>query len=179
MNKLETILALSDCLQLYRMNSGVDRMAKCLADPTFDPMEVHFTRDRVVSDGVEEMRTTFRGKSKDPSGKVRTDEREGLLLIPKHKVVVEEFYKTPQVHEQEFKNALANLKIGQRFTRDLRGVRKETVQMLGAPWPLGLTNTRLPSALERLENSPHFSVPVPQQPRRKSAAQRLGEESGQ
>ena len=70
MNNLETILALCDCLQV-RVNSGVDRMAKCLADPTFNPFEIHYTRERVVSDGFEEIETKSRGQSKDHLGKIR------------------------------------------------------------------------------------------------------------
>jgi hypothetical protein len=130
---------------------------------------------------VEEIRTTFRGKSKDHSGKVREDEREGLAFIPKHKVIVEAYYKSPQLQEQEFITAIANLKVGQRFVRDTKGVRKETVQMLGEPWPFGLSRKRTEEAIQRLRNSPYLSEPRMNPPRnttRKTAAERLGELKG-
>ena len=178
MNKLETILALCDCQHYYRMNSGLDRAAKCLADPSFNPNAVHYTRERIVSEGYEEVATKSRGQSKDHLGKVRKDERTGISFRPLQRAVVDEFYKTPQVQESEWKKYLANLLVGQRITRDFQGVRKETVQMLGEAWPLGLTQIRTEKAIKRLQSSPLLQeVPVnsPSSLTKKSAAERLGD----
>jgi hypothetical protein len=181
MNKLETLLALCDCQHFYHMNSGLDRAAKCLAEPTFDPNAVHYTRERIVSRGYEEIATTSKGQSKDHLGKVRKDERTGISFRPIQHAVVDEFYKTPQVQESEWKRNLATLLVGQRITRDLQGVRKETVTMLGEAWPLGLTNIRAEKAIKRLQQSPLLQdVPLasPSRNTRKTAAERLGGQSG-
>ncbi len=154
---LETLLGLANTHIFYRINSGVDRAAKLLSDPTWDSHEVHYTRDRIVSDGVEQVKTVSKGKSSSQNGNSRIDEREGVAFVAKQRVVIEEYYKTSQMHEQDWKTALVNLNVGQRIVHDMLGVRKETVEMAGPPWPLGLTKTRLPDALERLRNCLHFS----------------------
>ena len=178
MNKRESLLALCDCQHFYHANSGLDRTAKCLAEPTFDANAVHYTRERIVSDGFEKVETKSSGQSKDHLGKVRKDTRTGIAFRPLQRTVVDEFYKTPQVQESEWKKELANLKVGQRITRDVHWVRKETVQMLGAAWPLGLTALRIEKAIRRLQQSPLLSTvqaDAPSHSTKQTAAERLGD----
>ena len=133
-----------------------------------------------MSEGYEEIKTTSKGQSKDHLGKVRKDEHTGISFRPIQRAIVDKFYKTPQVQESEWKRNLATLLVGQRITRDLQGVRKETVKMLGAAWPLGLTNIRTEKAIKRLQQSrllQDVQVASPSRNTKKTAAERLGGQS--
>jgi hypothetical protein len=153
----EQFLGLADEHHWYFLASGVERAAADLANPTFNPMEVHYTRDRIVTDSYDEVKTVSKGTSRGPDGKTRTDERVGTAYRPRTRVVVEEYFKSPQLHEQEFRTWLAQLKTGERYVRDRDGVRKEKLTMLGEPCPLGLTPIRTTKAIERIRSSHHFS----------------------
>jgi hypothetical protein len=136
------------------MNSGVERMAKRLAYPTYNPHEVHYTRERTITDGYEQIETTSKGESRDHLGKTRKDERTGMSFRPIQRVIVDTYYKTPQLHEADYCRDLTTSLPGERLTGDLQGVRKEKVQMLGEPWPFGLSKKRTEEAIARLQNSP-------------------------
>jgi len=162
----ESLLSLCDVHYWYRMNSGIERAAKDLADPTFNPTEVHYTRERVVSDGMQRVVNEVRGRSTSErktriDKEVRTDTRESISYIPIQRTIVDEYFKTPQIHEQEFRTKLANLQVGGRAVRGLSGVRLEHAVPLGEPWPLGLTDIRTQKAIERIRSRPMF-VTVPQ-----------------
>ena len=152
----EQFLGLADEHHWYFLASGVERAAADLANPTFNPMEVHYTRDRVVTDSYDEVKTVSKGTSRGPDGKTRTDERVGITYRPRTRIVVEEYFKTPQLHEQEFRTWLAQLKTGERYVRDQNGVRKEKVTMLDEPWAMGLTPIRSKKAIERIRRIPSF-----------------------
>jgi hypothetical protein len=153
----ETILSLCVEHHWYRMNSGIERAGKDTAHPSFNPMEVHFTRERIVSNGFEQIKTTSTGKSSGPDGKIRKDEREGVSFLPKQHIVVEKSYKTPQLHEQEMCTEVSTLQVGWRLAKDLAGVRKEKVIPLPEPSPLGLTEIRTQKAIERIRSGKHFT----------------------
>ena len=162
------------------MNSGIDRAADDLASPTFDPLEVHYTRDRVVNEGQRQVTTKSKATSKGKDGKWNTTSHTGMTFLPIQHIVTDTYYKTPQVHKEEFKQKLATLQIGHRITRDMEGVRAEHVTMLEEPWPLGLTELRTSKAVSRLQQSPLLSevqVNYPSCQTPKSAAERLGEVS--
>lgn len=165
------IKGLCDERLYYRINAMIEVAAEDLANPTFNPMEVYYTRERLVPDGVEEIQTKSKGKSVDAlTKKERTDERTGTAFITKHRVVVEEFYKTPQLHLQEFVTKIANFVVGQRGVAGLDGVRIERVTPLGEPWPLNLTKLRTDKAIARIRDRqlyrppPVLTPPVPPPP---------------
>jgi len=130
-----------------------ERGAGDLANPTFNPLEVHYTRKRLVHDGMEEYHHTVTGKSKDKHEKtIRVDERDAVNFLPKYREEVEEYYKTPQLHKQEFMTDVANLRVGEYFVRDMQGVRKVQGKMLEAAWPFGLAEKRTLEALSRIRS---------------------------
>ena len=167
----ETILALTDVHVWHAMKAGVDRAAEDLANPTFDPKEVFYTRERKQVAGHREIETMSSGESMSfdvRSGKlddaVRRDERTGTHFLPEYETVVEEVYKTPQLHLQEFKTKIATLQVGECLVRDKDGVRLERVTILGEPWKLGLTAIRTRKAIEAIRSRPCYRVPASSTP---------------
>ncbi len=153
---LESLLSLTERHDWMHINAGIDRAAKDLADPTFNPYEVYYTRETLHHDGYDEIKNVSKGRRKGPDGNWIEDTREGITYLGKYRPKIEETYKTPQLHEQEFKTKLAQLKKGERFVKDYTGVRKEYVPMLEEPWPLGLTDIRTRKAIARIRSSHHF-----------------------
>jgi hypothetical protein len=177
---VEELLALCDVHYWYRMNAGVERAARDLANPTFDPLLPHFTRTRLQIGSYKEVLTHGRGISRDGlTGRiVRKDERSGIAFRPVFERVTDVYYKTPELHAQEFRTKLSNLKVGHRLVRDLEGVREEHVKLLPEPWALGLTGKRTQEAIERIRRRAVYqSVPQhsPEQGREPhaTAAERL------
>lgn len=178
--KRETILALTDVHIWHAMKAGVDRAAEDLAHPTFDPMEVHYTRERKQVAGHREIETTSSGESRSfdvISGKltnaVRHDERTGKSFLPDYETIVDAVYKSPALHLQEFKTKVATLQTGECFVRDKEGVRLERVTMLGEPWKLGqLTEIRTRKAIEEIRARACYRAP--ETLRVPSAAERFG-----
>lgn len=172
----ETLLALTDVHIWHAMKAGVDRAAEDLANPTFDPKEVFYTRERKQVAGHREIETTSSGESRSfdvVSGKlanaVRHDERTGKHFLPEYETVVEEVYKTPALHLQEFKSKVATLQVGECLVRDKDGVRLERVTMLGEAWKLGLTPIRTQKAITAIRarecyRTPESPLPPPPAP---------------
>src|SRR5205823_3929212 len=101
--KFEQILSLCDEHYWYRANASVERIAKDLADPTWDAKKVRSTRERQVFDSYEKVATssTSTGKSKQHGQKERKDEREstGFTFLSKFRTVIDETFDSPQLHE--------------------------------------------------------------------------------
>lgn len=136
--------------------------AKALANPTFHPLEVHFTRTRLVPDGSSPVETTSRSESFGPGGHLlRHDRRTATSFRTRYRSVTEPQYKSPQLHEQEYRTALATLNIGERFVRDLRGVHRERVKMLKTPKPVDRFQAETQTAIDRIRQQPIYLPPPP------------------
>jgi hypothetical protein len=180
----EQLMGLTDAHYFYRMNAGIDRAAKDLADPTWQERQVYATRDRQEHDGEDVVRTVTESEFVGDDGKKRKGKTVSERFVPRYRTVVEEVYVTPQLHEQRFRTELATNEVFQRHVRDLAGVRRERVEPLGEPWPLGLTAERTAEAITRIQSrrafqpprmawtppSPAQPVPVAPQPPRSAAA---------
>jgi hypothetical protein len=159
----EQLMGLTDARHYYRMNSGVDRAAKDLADPTWREREVYATRTHQERDGDDVVQTLTETVYIDEKGKKSKGVAVSERFVPRYRTVVEEIYLTPQLHEQRFRTELATNEVthntAQRHVRDRFGVRREKVQALGAPWPLGLSAKRIAEAIARCQARPEFQQP--------------------
>jgi hypothetical protein len=109
---------------------------------------------------------------------LRRDERLGVSFRPIFKKITDVYYKTPELHLQEFRTKLSTLVVGHRLVRDLDGVREEHVVLPREPWALGLTARRNREAIERIRRQPIYRSPswpqlVPQEGKTATAADRL------
>jgi hypothetical protein len=96
--------------------------ARVLANATFDPFAVHFTRPRPVRVGLESVRTAGHGESFGPDGVLlRTDVRAGQAVVPQFRPHEEPYYKPP------------TLQVGERIVRTRDRVWTERVSMLRPP----------------------------------------------
>jgi len=143
-----------------------DLGARALSNATFDPLAVHFTRPRVLPDGVERVATVSRGGTFDPGGHttVRRDLRTGTALHPRYRRLVEASYKTPQLQEQEFRTALATLRVGERLVRDRSGVRRERVIPVRPPWLRRISDASTRALIERIRRQPIYLTGPPSTP---------------
>ena len=161
--KFEQIMALTDDHVYYRANSGVERIAQDLAAPTFDPLAVHYTRDKLVHNGYEQVETHSKssGVQKQPLGgskRISTNESSGTSFLSKYKTVVEEYYKAPQVQAAEWQRAVATLQTFERIVRDQSGVRRERAQPCFEIWPLGMSEMITEEAIQRIRTRPHYQA---------------------
>jgi hypothetical protein len=117
--------------------------ARALSNATFDPLAVHFTRIRSLHDHLE---------------------RIGPTVQTRFRHVVEATYKTPQLHEQEYRTALATLRLGERLVRDRDGVVRERVRPVRPPWFRDVSDAATRAVIERLRRQPIYlpnSEPAP------------------
>jgi hypothetical protein len=159
---VEALLANTPWQGWYQCLAPADQElgARALGNATFDPRAVHFTRTRQVRAGVEPVSTQSRGESRDPHGRVtHRDTRTGTQLLARYREAAEPYYKTPALHEQEYRTALATLRVGERLVRDRRGVRRERVRMLRPPRPRARFAERTQAAIERVRQRPAY-LPV-------------------
>jgi hypothetical protein len=120
--------------------------ARALANATFSPLAVHYARPRVLPDGAT----------------LVTDRDRGLpVRHTRYRRITDHFYKTPQLHEQEYKTALASLRVGERLVRDRGGVRREQVRPVRAPWFRRVSDDSTRTLIERLRRQPIYQ-PQPQ-----------------
>ena len=160
----ESVLANTPSLAWYRSLSPADQElgATVLANTTFDAHEIHFTRTRQVRDGTERVATESRGEAHDPhGGPARHDSRSGTTFLTRYREETEEYYKSPQLHAQEYRTALATLRVGERFVRDRRGVRRERVRPLRQPRPRAEFAERTRAAIEEIRRQPIYLPPPP------------------
>jgi hypothetical protein len=183
----EVILANTPWQAWYQVLSPADQElgARALANATFDPLAVHYTRPRTLADGAERIATESRGESVDPKSgtTVRRDRRTGFSVRTRHWHLVEAIYKTPQLQEQEFRTALATLRVGERLVRDRTGVRRERVRPTRPPWFRGVSDEATRACISRLRRQPIYlpadpptaALPVARPP---DAAARLRDRAG-
>jgi hypothetical protein len=146
----EAVLANTPWQAWYQLLSPADQElgAKALANATFDPLAVHFTRVRQLHDGT---RTVTEGGGQ---GRSRT------AYLARYREVIDAYYKTPGVHEQEFETRLATLRIGERLVRDRGGVRGERVSPVRSPWFRRVTEVSTRAIIERIRRQPIY-LPCP------------------
>jgi hypothetical protein len=156
----EAILANTPWQAWYQVLSPADQElgAKALTNATFDSLNVHYTRTRDLQDGVERVATVSRGVSFIPKTHttLRGDRRMGTAFRTRYRRVVEAYYKTPQLCEQEFRTTLATLRIGERLVRDRNGVRRERVVPVRAPWLHPISDASTRALIERLRCQPFY-----------------------
>jgi len=164
----EAILANAPVQVWYQALSPADQEmgARALANATFDPLAVYYTRPRALPAGVERIATVSHGESFDPRTGVafRRDRRTGTVLRTFFRHITEATYKTPQLHEQEFKTALATLRVGERFIRDRGGVRREQGKIARPPWFKRITDAATRALIERIRRQPIYLPPPPPEP---------------
>ena len=104
----ESVLANAPWQAWYQVLSPADQElgAKALTNAAFDPKAVQFTRIRSVPEG-EALTSPWRARMR---------------------LVIDPYYASPSLQEQQFKTRLATLRIGERLVRDRRGVRQERVE---------------------------------------------------
>ncbi len=153
----ESVLANAPWQCWYQVLSPADQElgAKALTNAAFDSLAVHFTRVRSIPEG-EALGSPWRSRMRQ---------------------VIDPYYKSPSLQEQEFRTQLATLHIGERLVRDRRGVRRERVRMIHAPADFEAATY---AAIERIRCQPLYLPPSsPQQSPvstpRPDAAERLRE----
>ncbi len=144
----EVVLGNTPWQAWYQCLSPADQElgAKALANVTFDPLMVHFTRKRWAPERVRVV-----------SAESRAATCKG------YRDVVEPHYKTPQLQEQEYRTALANLRIGERFVRDRVGVRRERVALACPPPFRRITDAGTREIIDRIRRQPIYLPPPPTQ----------------
>jgi hypothetical protein len=180
----EALLANTPWQAWYQCLSPADQElgGKALANATFDPLAVHYTRPRTLADGPERVATVSHGEAVDPrtGATVRRERRTGMAVRTRYWNVTEATYKTPSVHEQEFRTALATLRIGERLVRDRYGVRRELVRPVRSPWLRPVPDEGTRALIERIRKQPIYQPCPPADPAQPasspySAAERLRE----
>ncbi len=160
----ESVLANTPSLAWYQSLSPADQElgAKVLANATFDAHEIHYTRTRQVRAGVEPVVTESHGETRNPHGHVLLrSSRKSATLLSQYREADEAYFKSPQLHEQEYRTALATLRIGERFARDRRGVRRGRVRPLRPPRPRAGFEERTRAAIEQIRLQPIYLPPPP------------------
>ncbi len=157
----ETLLANTPYQAWHQCLSPSDQElgAKALANATFDPLTVHFTRTRAVQDGIRPVTTESRAEATDDRGStLRHERRTATAFLARHRHVSEAYYKTPQLHEQEFRTRLATLRVGERLVRDRGGVRFERIRLLRPPRRLRAAFAAFTrAAIARIRRQPLYS----------------------
>jgi hypothetical protein len=161
----EMLLSNAPSQAWYQCLSPADQEigARALGNATFDACSVHFTRTRAVQDGVSPANTVSRGESFDATGKARHDVRTSTASRARFREVSEAHFKTPQLHEQEFRTRLATLRVGERLVRDSAGVRFERVGLLRPPPPRADFTALTRAAIARVRRRPiYLDCPAPE-----------------
>jgi hypothetical protein len=160
----ETILSNTPWQAWYQCLSPADQDlgARALSNATFDPHAVHFTRTRQVRDGIEARATESRGESMGPHGSTgRHDTRTGMAFVTRYREEADAYFKTPQLHEQEYRTRIATLRVGERLVRDRVGVRTERVRLLRPPHRWRPFDERTRAMIERIRRQPMYLPPEP------------------
>ncbi|HYH66812.1 MAG TPA: hypothetical protein VD866_19115 [Urbifossiella sp.] len=113
--------------------------AKALTNATFDPDAVHFTRVRSVPEG-KSLASPWRARMRR---------------------VIDRYFKSPSLQEQEYRTRLATLRVGERLVRDRTGVRRERVRPLRPPRVPGGFETFTRAVIGRVRERPLYLPPLP------------------
>ncbi len=113
--------------------------AKALTNAAFDETAVQFTRVRSMPEG-EPLTSPWRARMRK---------------------LVDPYYKSPSLQEQEFRTRLATLRVGERYVRDRRSVRRERVRMLRPPSVPGGFEAFTRAVIERVRQQALYLPPIP------------------
>src|SRR5262249_4223079 len=94
----------------------------------------------------------------------RRDGRTATAFRTRYRHVEDPYYKSPQLHEQEYRTRLANLRVGERLVRDRGGVRRERVRRVRPPWGKAISDASTRALIERVRRSPLYlpsAIPDP------------------
>lgn len=167
---LEELMALCDEHHWYRCNSGLDRIGKDLADPTWDDKIVHYTREQMVHAGYEKVSTTSHQHSTSREhGQKHARKNEGTTESFQYRAVYQpqtiEHYKSSQVHEADWRQKVSCLGTFERITRDLLGVRKERPVVCLEIWPNDSSEAVIDRAIQSIRSRPHYQPPKLPEPK--------------
>ncbi len=143
----ESVLANCPWVAWHQSLSPADQDlgAKVLSNTAFDAHSVHYTRPRQIRDGVKAVATG----------------RGGTAFLSRYRLDEEPYFKSPSLQEQEFRTALATLRVGERFVRDRQGVRKERVTPLRTPRPRRQFDAAARAAVEKIRTRPLYLPAIP------------------
>ena len=125
----------------HNLASGADLAATDICDQSFRSDEAHFSREREMSAGFEEVHHTTHNRAKNvtklPDNKKSVSEShthaEHVSYQPLKKIVTDVTYKAPQLKHAEIKAELSNLEIGWYLFKGLAGVSKRRTVMPPEP----------------------------------------------
>ena len=158
---LEAVLANTPVQTWHQCLSPADQAlaARALANATFDPLAIHYTRSRPVRSGVSPMTTTSHGESFDHHGRpLQHDHRTGQSLVPQFVDHEEAYYKSPTLQEQEYRTRLATLRVGERIVQTRERVWCERVRMLREP---RCREDQLKAVITRIRSRPIYRAVTP------------------
>jgi hypothetical protein len=156
-----------------------DLGARALANATFDALAVHYRRSGTSPDGVRPVSTHSHAHIKDlHTGRSRSEWRTGRTFLTAYRKTDDPHYKTPQLHEQEYRTMLATLRVGERLVRDRHKVRRERLGPVRPPWFRSITDERTRAVIDRVRLQPIYLTcpedkPAPADERLPDAAARL------
>jgi hypothetical protein len=158
----ELLLSNAPWQAFYQLLAPADQelAAKVLTNAAFDPKAVQFTRTRSVPEG-EALETPWRARMRQ---------------------VIDPYFKSPSLQEQEFRTRLALLRVGERLVRTRDGVHRERVRLLRPPAVPGGFEAFTREVIARIRSRPIFLAPLadgapPAAEGRPDAAQRLRDEA--
>ena len=131
----EAVLANTPWQAWYQCLSPADQElgGKVFANATFDPVAVHFTRARALPE--EQSPASWRALTRR---------------------VIDPYYKSPALQEQEYRTRLATLAVGERLVRDRRGVRRELLRPVRSPWLHPVSDDWTRSVIARVRQQPIY-----------------------
>jgi hypothetical protein len=132
----ELVLANAPWQCWYQVLSPADQElgAKALTNAAFDARAVQFTRVRTVREG-DALTAPWRARVRE---------------------VIDPYYKSPSLQEQEFRTRLATLRVGERLVRVRRRVRRERVRMIRPPSVPGGFEAFTRDAIARVRQQPIY-----------------------
>lgn len=140
-----------------------DLGARALANATFDPLAVHYRRTGASPDGVRSVTTHSHAHIKDlHTGRSRSEWRRGMTYLTAYRKSEDPHYKSPQLHEQEYRTKLATLRIGERLVRDRQSVRQERLGPVRPPWFRPITDEWTRAVIDRVRLQPIY-LPSPEE----------------
>lgn len=173
----EQVLSLTDHLW-HHMTAGTERAAQDVVNRIFDAHEVLDERERLIHDGMTEVRTTTRDTSitELPGFKKSKSKRdaEHISFQPKFKTVTDRTFKSPNVKLAEIMVEIATQRIGQFYFVGFDGVSQQTTIPPGDAWELQneflepegktLFELKLEDVIRRVRSKPFYLPPRLWQP---------------
>jgi hypothetical protein len=161
----QAVLADTPWQAWYQSLSPADQElgARALANATFDPLAVHYVRNRTVPAGARRVEHASHGKSLDAHHRLlQRDHRTSTAHVTTYRSIAERAYKSPQLHEQEYRTRLATLRVGERLVRDRHHVWRERLGRVRSPWWMSVTDDFTRCVIDRVRRQPIY-LPCPEE----------------